>query len=311
MLAQPKIIPGGIYPPIPTFFDADEVIDTVTLQHHIRRLATTGIAGYVVMGSNGEAVHLSSDERATVISTTRDVLRAMNMELPIIAGCGAQSTRQTLEYCQQAATQGADFALVLPPAYYPGRMDERALHAHYRAVADGSPLPVIIYNMPASAAGINLKADFICALAEHANIVGVKDSSGDVAKLMQIVSQVEPTFKVFAGSADVLLPGLLGGAVGAVAALANIFPRTVCRVQTLFEQQRFAEARQLQSSLIVANTAVTTRYGVAGLKAALVHCAGYGGFPRLPLQPLTTQEQDTLLQIISAIPREDEVISTK
>jgi 4-hydroxy-2-oxoglutarate aldolase len=190
-------------------------------------------------------------------------------------------------------------------------MDERALHAHYRAVADGSPLPVIIYNMPASAAGINLKADFICALAEHANIVGVKDSSGDVAKLMQIVSQVEPTFKVFAGSADVLLPGLLGGAVGAVAALANIFPRTVCRVQTLFEQQRFAEARQLQSSLIVANTAVTTRYGVAGLKAALVHCAGYGGFPRLPLQPLTTQEQDTLLQIISAIPREDEVISTK
>lgn len=306
MLTQPKIIPGGIYPPVPTFFRADEVLDTGTLRHHIRRLAGTGIAGYVVMGSNGEAVHLSSDERAEVISTTHDVLSEMGLALPIIAGCGAQSTRQTLEYCHQAAAQGADFALVLPPAYYPGRMDERALKAHYQIVAAASPLPVIIYNMPASAAGINLKADFICALAEHPNIVGVKDSAGDVSKLMQIVSQVKSDFKVFAGSADVLLPALLGGAVGAVAALANIFPRTVCRVQTLFEQQRFEEARQLQSSLIVANTAVTSRCGVAGLKAALDSTVGYGGFPRLPLQPLTAQEQDTLLQIISAIPREDE-----
>jgi 4-hydroxy-2-oxoglutarate aldolase len=307
MSTQRKIIPGGIYPPVPTFFEIDEGFDRATLQRHIRRLATSGIAGYVLMGSNGEAVHLSTDERALVISTTKEVLSAMGKELPLIAGCGAQSTRQTVAYCQQAAEQGADFALILPPAYYPGRMDERALSAHYRAVADASALPVLIYNMPASAAGINLKADFVCALAEHPNIVGVKDSSGDVSKLMQIVSQVDASFKVFAGSADVLLPALVGGAVGAVAALANIFPHAVCRVQALFEQNLLEEARVLQSSLIPANTAVTSRYGVAGLKAALAYTAGYGGAPRLPLQALTEQEHDVLLRIISAIPREDEM----
>lgn len=302
MPAQSTILPGGIYPPVPTFFDAEQRLDLATQQRHLRRLASSGIAGYVLMGSNGEAVHLDSDERAQLLAASYEtVVRGIEQPLPIIAGCGAQSTRQTIANCEQAARHGASFALVLPPSYYPRRMDEAALRAHYRAVADASPLPVLIYNMPSSAAGINLSVDLILELGQHPNITGIKDSSSDIVKLSHLVAHAEPTFQVFAGSADILLPALVGGAIGAVAALANVFPRTVCRLQTLFEQEKIEEARILQARLIPANSAVTSKYGVAGLKAALEHCVGYGGLPRLPLQPLTSQEQQGLLTAVNPL----------
>ncbi|GCE17760.1 dihydrodipicolinate synthase family protein [Dictyobacter kobayashii] len=302
MPGQATILPGGIYPPVPTFFDPDQQLDLLTLQRHLRRLETSGVAGYVLMGSNGEAVHLDNEERARLLAASYETaVRSADNPLPLIAGCGAQSTRQTIAYCEQAAHYGASFALILPPSYYPRRMDDVALRAHYWAVADASPLPILIYNMPSSAAGINLSVDLICALAEHPNIVGVKDSSSDIVKLMQLVARAEPTFRIFAGSADILLPALVGGAIGAVAALANVFPRTVCRLQALFEQEKIEEARILQAQLIPANSAVTSKYGVAGLKAALEHCVGYGGVPRLPLQPLTQHEQQALLSTLTPL----------
>ncbi|HEX4715827.1 MAG TPA: dihydrodipicolinate synthase family protein, partial [Ktedonobacteraceae bacterium] len=134
----------GIYPPLPTFFDAQEELDLSTYRQHIRNLAHTGIAGYVVMGSNGESVHLNGDERVQVIEVARE---AAGTQALIVAGCGEQSTRATLENCQRSARAGADLALVLPPFYFKGRMNEPALLAHYRAIADASPLPVVIYNM--------------------------------------------------------------------------------------------------------------------------------------------------------------------
>jgi 4-hydroxy-2-oxoglutarate aldolase len=309
MPTQYTVVPGGIYPPIPTFFDDEEQLDLVALQQHIRRLAQSDIAGYVLMGSNGEAVHLTSDERVRLLEMAREVIGSTGRDFPIVAGCGAQSTSMTVAYCEQAARSGADFALILPPSYYRGRMNSQALLAHYQLVADASPLPVLIYNMPASAAGIDLSADFICELAQHPNIIGVKDSSGSVSKLAQVVARVEPTFRVFAGSADVLLPALVSGAVGAVSALANIFPQAVCRLQELFQQEKLEEARILQGRLIPVNAAVTTIYGVTGLKAALEHLYGYGGYPRLPLQALTSEEQTALIKIISTLPREDEAES--
>jgi len=153
---------------------------------------------------------------------------------------------------------------------------------------------VLIYNMPANTAGLDLDAPTICVLAEHANILGVKDSAGNIAKLAQIVASVPKTFKVFAGSASYLLPALLVGAAGAVSALANIFPQEVCAVQALFDAGQLDEARSLQSRLIPANNAVTTIYSIPGLKAALELTAGYGGLPRMPLLPLTAQERRTL-----------------
>ena len=293
-----NIVPGGIYPPLPTFFDSQEELDLDTYQRHISRLADSGITGYVVMGSNGEAVHLSTDERAQVIKAAR---QAAGPHAQIMAGCGEQSTRATIRNCEQAARNAADAVLVLPPFYYKGRMDNTALIAHYRTVADNSPLPLLIYNMPGNTAGLDLDAGTICALAEHPNIIGVKDSAGNMAKLAQIVAQTPAHFSVFAGSAGYLLPALVVGAVGAVAALANIFPREVCRVQELFKMGQLEEARILQARLAPANTAVTTTYSVAGLKAGLELTAGYGGRPRSPLQPLTRQERVQLEKILDRV----------
>src|SRR5436305_8274690 len=220
-------LPSGIYPPLPTFFTTEDELDLATLRRHMLRVADSGIAGYVLMGTNGEAVHLTDDERTQIIVTAREVLQSSGYSsMPIIAGCGDSSTRATLAHCQQAAHSGADFALVLPPFYYKGRMDSRSLIAHYRAVADSSPLPVLIYNMPASTAGLDLDAATICTLAEHPNIIGVKDSAGNMEKLAQIVAITAEkragSFRVFAGSAGYLLPALAVVAVGVVAALANV-----------------------------------------------------------------------------------------
>ena len=291
------ILPGGIYPPLPTFFDARDELDLATFRQHMQRLARTGIAGYVVMGSNGEAVHLTPDERTQLIEMARD---SAGKNVPILAGCGEQSTRTTVAYCHLAARAGADVALILPPFYFKSRMDAKALLVHYRSVADASPLPIVIYNMPANTAGIDLDAALISTLAEHPNIIGIKDSAGNMAKLAQIVDKAPPQFRVFAGSAGYLLPALSVGAVGAVAALANIFPREVCQLQALFHAGQYEEARRLQARLVPANTAVTSTYNVPGLKAALELTAGYGGRPRSPLQPLTESERGHLAQILKA-----------
>src|SRR6266446_2788296 len=303
------IISEGIYPPLPTFFDAQDELDLATYQRHITNLAKTGIAGYVVMGTNGEAVHLTANERVLVIEAAREVAGS---DALIIAGCGEQATRASIANCHRAAQAGANAALILPPSYYKSQMDQRALVAHYRAIADSSPLPIVLYNMPASAAGLDLDAATICLLAEHTNIVAVKDSAGNIAKLAQIVAQTPASFRVFAGSAGYLLPALSVGAVGAVAALANIFPRQVCRVQELFTARHLEEARLLQAGLVAANTAVTTTYGVPGLKAALELTAGHDGllradcgYLRSPLQPLTEPERTQLLKIIQNIPQLD------
>jgi 4-hydroxy-2-oxoglutarate aldolase len=296
-----KIVRDGIYPPLPTFFDRREDLAPVLLQQHVKWLLHSGIAGYVVMGSNGEAVHLDEGEREQVLDSVREA-RGSEEALPIIAGCSALSTRTTIRYCQLAAKHGADFALVLPPVYYRGRMNAHTLRHYFEAVADASPLPLVLYNMPANTAGVDLDADTIIALAAHENIVGVKDSSGNVSKLAQVIASVPTSFKVFAGSADFLLPTLAVGGAGAVAALANVFPRQVCRIQSLFLAGKLDEARALQAQLIPINTVVTTGYGVAGLKAALDAMGHNGGLPRSPLQALTEKESHHLQQVISTLP---------
>jgi 4-hydroxy-2-oxoglutarate aldolase len=294
-----EVIPDGIYVPVPTFFDVNENLDLATLRQYIHALNPSGVAGYVAMGSNGESVHLSSDERVQVIETVREVA---GPDVPILAGCGEQSTRATIANCHRAAHSGADAALVLPAFYFKSRMNNAALLAHYRAVADSSPLPVIIYNMPGNAAGIDVDVATICALAEHTNIIGVKDSSGNLAKMAQVVAATSLSrFRVFAGSAGYLLPALAVGAAGAVAALANIFPREVCRVQELFKAGQLENARILQARLAPANTAVTATYNVPGLKAALELVAGYGGNPRSPLLPLSPQERTQLAAILEGV----------
>lgn len=287
---------AGIYPPIPTFFDGREDLDLATLREHLKRLKAAGIANIVALGSNGEAVHLDLDERRQVIATVREVMGA---EAQVLAGVGDNSTRGTLALCDLAAEAGADVALALPPHHYRPRMDGFALRAHYLAVADGSPLPVMIYNMPANAAGIDLDAETVIALSTHPNIIGLKDSSGNVTKMAQVVADARKGFVVLAGSAGFLLPALAIGARGAIAALANIAPRECLRLMALWQEGKLEEARALQARLIPVNTAVTSGFGVAGLKAALEFVAHYGGAPRRPLPPLNEGERVRLRGLLA------------
>jgi 4-hydroxy-2-oxoglutarate aldolase len=287
---------NGIYPPVPTFFDEDEALDLATLREHIRRLRQSGITRFVALGSNGEAVHLDPDERRAVIATIRE---AAGAEGQVVAGAGTDSTHGTVALCRLAAEAGANAALVLPPHYYRDRMTKAAIAAHFHAVADESPLPVVIYNMPANAAGLDVDAETAIALSLHPNISGIKDSSGNIAKMAEIAAGAREGFRVLAGSAGFLLPALVVGAVGAVAALANVAPRECLRLRALFEEGNLDEARALQARLVAPNTAVTSGFGVAGLKAALHFVAHYGGNPRRPLAPLDEGERVRLRAILA------------
>lgn len=295
-MTNATIEPGGIYPPVPTFFHEDESLDLATMRTHIERLREKGVTNIVALGSNGEAVHLDRDERRAVIAAIRE---AAGAEAQILAGAGGQSTRETIALCELAAEAGADVALILPPSHYGGKMGMPVQRAHMLAVADASPLPVMVYNMPANAAGIDLDAETIITLSAHPNIIGVKDSSGNVAKMAEIAASAHEGFVVLAGSAGFLLPAMVIGARGAVAALANVAPRECLQLISLYQEGALAEARALQARLIPVNTAVTSGYGVAGLKAALQFVAHYGGEPRRPLAPLGEGERVRLRSLLA------------
>lgn len=287
---------GGVYPPVPTFFHEDESLDLETLRTHIARLREKGVTNIVALGSNGEAVHLDRDERRAVIAAIRE---AAGAQAQILAGAGGQSTRETVALCQLSAGAGADVALILPPSHYGGKMGMAVQRAHFLAVAEESPLPVMVYNMPANAAGVDLDAETLIALSVHPNIIGVKDSSGNVAKMAQVVAEARQGFTVLAGSAGFLLPAMVVGAKGVIAALANIAPRECLRLVEVIERGDLVEARALQARLIPVNTAVTSGYGVAGLKAALTFTAHYGGEPRRPLAPLGEGERARLRSLLA------------
>ena len=287
---------AGVYPPVPTFFDDSEDLDLPTLRDHIARLRRQGIANFVALGSNGEAVHLDPDERRRVISTIRE---AAGSQAQVLAGAGALSTRESIVLCRLAADSGADIALVIPPGHFRGQMSSAALVAHYHAVADASPLPVFLYNMPGNTAGIDLDAETVISLSAHPNIIGIKDSSGNVVKLAEIAAGAAEGFTLLAGSAGFLLPALLVGATGVIAALANIAPRECLELLAFWERGELQAARALQARLIPVNTAVTSGYGVPGLKAALQIVAHYGGDPRRPLLPLGEEARLRLRSLLA------------
>ncbi len=286
----------GVFPPIPTPFDADGNLLLDKLKSNIVLWNKTGLHGYVVLGSNGEAVMLTDAERAALWQAARD---AIPRDKLFLAGAGVESTRNCIALAKRAAELGADAAMFVTPNYYKAEMKPPALINHYRAIADASPIPVILYNMPV-ATGIDLDAATVIALAEHPNIVGIKDSSGNVAKFGDIVRAVRSDFSVIAGSGSYLYPALCVGAKGAVAALANVAPRECLAMYDAFHAGRHDDARALQLKMIPLNAAVTTRWNIPGLKAALeeLHQGYYGGAPRLPLRPLGDDDRHALRQMM-------------
>ncbi len=285
---------AGVFPPIPTPFDEEENILFDRLEENLERWGGLPLGGYVVGGSNGEFVSLSQVE---CIEVLRRVCAQVGPGRLIVAGSGLHSTRETLKQTQAMAEVGAHAALVITPSYYKGRMESQALINHFRAIADHAPIPVVLYNVPANT-GINMGADTIVPLSEHENIIGLKDSAGDVAKIAEIILRAPPDFQVLAGSASFLLGALAVGAVGTISALANLAGESLASLIELFHGGKLEQARVLQQRLVRPNAAVTSRFGVAGLKYALDLLGFYGGPPRSPLLALDSDQKVEIRTIL-------------
>jgi len=280
----------GCFPPIPTPFDADGRVDHDRLALNLEKWQDTPLTGFAVLGSNGEAVMLKAEEK---IETWRTSGQAIDSDHLFIAGTGCESTVETLDLTEKAGELGADAAMVVTPHYYKPRMDHTALFNHYSRVADGSPIPIILYNVPAFT-GIDLGAEIIVELSRHPNIIGLKESSGNVVKIGQVVGSADHTFQVLAGSGSFLLPALTVGARGCVAALAAVAPHALAELMESFHKGEMETAREIQLRLIPPNAAVTTRFGIPGLKAALDLIGMYGGPVRGPLLPLDRDQESEL-----------------
>ncbi|KAJ8509133.1 hypothetical protein ONZ45_g8658 [Pleurotus djamor] len=270
--------PPGFYVPAVLFFDKNEEFDFPSIKSHVLRLAEGGVTGILVQGSNGEAQHLSHEERKEAIKFTRQTLDENGFQnVLVIAGTGAQSTRETKKLCVDAKEAGASHVLVLTPSTWPPQMTKENILRFHREVADASPIPTMIYNFPTVTAGQDLDSDTIAILAEHPNIVGTKLSCGNMGKLHRLASTFPSTeFAVFAGRSDLFLQGLLSGSAGTIAASVNLFPKIHKQLYTLFKEGNLKEAMELQAKLGHADWAVGRVGGIGGIKAVVGKHFGYG-----------------------------------
>ncbi len=283
----------GIFSPIATPFLNNEV-SYEKLKENLNKWNETGLGGYVVLGSNGEPVFLTRNEKLKLIEITKENISG-NKKL--IAGTGTDSIKETIELSNEAANRGADAALILIPSYFKGQMKDEAFIRYFTEIADNIKVPLLIYNVP-KFTGINIEAETVTKLAEHKNIIGLKNSSENVAHLSEIIYQTPDEFIVLAGTASILYPGLCMGAVGGVLALANVAPAECIMIQKYFEEENYSAAQQLQMRMLAPNKAITAKYGVPGLKAAMDLTGYFGGEPRRPLKKLNESQTNDIRSIL-------------
>ncbi|PYQ68782.1 MAG: dihydrodipicolinate synthase family protein [Acidobacteria bacterium] len=276
------MILSGVFAPIPTPFDEDDRVDTRRLRAALERWVAGPLAGFVVLGSNGEAVFLDDFEADRVVVAARE---AIPRGRPFIVGTGRESTQAAVRATKRAAEHGADFVLVRTPGFFKNQMTTEAFVRHYTAVADASPVPVLLYNFTALT-GVNLLPAAVHQLATHPNIVGMKESGGDIAQIAELVSGTPDNFHVLAGTLSTFYAALSVGCAGGILAPASVVPHACVRLFELTREGRRDEARALQQQLAPVARILGATYGVPGLKAAL-NLAGIDvGVPRPPLAPV-------------------------
>jgi 4-hydroxy-2-oxoglutarate aldolase len=310
----------GILPPLPTPFKADGALDLEALRSNVEKLNATGLTGYLALGSNSEAVHVTPEEASQVFATVKQAAAPGKI---VIAGTGQLSTAATLEMTKRAAAAGCDAALIVTPFYYKNSMTGEAFKKHYFTIADQSPIPVMIYNVPANT-GLNIAPSVVAEIAQHPNVVGIKDSAGDINQIAEMVrltrssvgrneaesrsehpsttaplrSASADEFVVFSGNYGAMLPALSFGVNGGILAVANIAPNACVEIYELFQQGRIAEAGELHLWLLPVARAATSQFGVPGLKAAMDMLGYHGGYPRLPLLPLGASQWPELEKVL-------------
>jgi len=287
----------GIFPPITTPFDDREAIDLAALRFNLARWMKSRVTGVVVLGSNGEAPLVSEEEGFRLVAAARE---AVPRDRVLIAGAGEESTRATIAGARRVADAGADAVLVRTPAYFKTQLTQEVFIRHFTAVADASPVPVIMYNA-APFTGVNLLPPAVARLAEHKNIIGIKETSADIAQVTEFVTVTPPDFQVVVGSLPTLYASLSVGAVGGIVAGANVVPDLCVQLYDLVQEKKHAEALALQRRLTAFARAVTTTFGPGGLKAAM-DLAGYvGGKPRAPLPPATSEAIEIIRKLLAAL----------
>jgi 4-hydroxy-2-oxoglutarate aldolase len=270
----------GIFPPITTPFNTEGEIWKQKLQHNIEKWNLTGLSGYVVCGSTGESVMLTSDEK---IQLWEWVGQWASAEKLLIAGTGVESVRETVALTNRAAEIGYKAAMVRTPHYYKNLINNAAAQMlYFRAVADQTKIPIFIYNWP-QITGVDIPAEAVAELSHHPNIIAIKESSGNLAKLTQMIREVKKGFQVLTGSAPTLAESLAAGASGAVLAFANAAPYATISIWEAHRTREPEAALDWQNRISNAATLVTVKYGVPGLKYAMDLAGYYGGPPRLPL----------------------------
>jgi 4-hydroxy-2-oxoglutarate aldolase len=327
----------GILPPLPTPFKADGALDLEALRSNVEQLNATGLTGYVALGTNSEAVHVTPEEASQVFATVKQAAAPGKI---VIAGTGQLSTAATLDMTKRAADAGCDAALIVTPFYYKNSMTGEALKKHYFTIADQSPIPVMIYNVPANT-GLNVASSIVAEIAQHPNIVGIKDSAGDINQIAETVGltrskrserneatsesehpstaaslrsasahalsdaqhrgragRAASEFAVFSGNFGAMLPSFSFGVVGGILAVSNIAPNECVQIYELFQQGKIVEAGELHLRLLPVARAVTSQFGVPGLKAAMDRRGYRGGYPRLPLLPLEENQRAELEKIL-------------
>ena len=286
---------SGIIPPLPTPFDASGQLDIDGLQRLITDLSPH-VDGFLLLGSNGEAVYLREEERREVIVAARAVIPKHQ---PMLVGTGGEATALVAARNAEAAELGADIVLVLPPHYYQGAMNEAVLRQHYQHLADRSPLPLMLYNIPA-ATTLSLSPALVASLATHPNIGGLKDSSGNLLTLGEILRQVPEDFCVMTGNAPTLVAALAMGAKGGILAVANVVAEVYRRIYQHMQAGELEAARALQLRYNPLALAVTNRFGVPGLKATLRAQGRSAGYPRAPMQDVSAEVQAELQALLEA-----------
>jgi len=305
----PHIPPSGVWVPAVTFFDpCTDTLDLASQKKYYRYLSTAGLAGLVILGTNAETFLLTREERSTLISLARE---AVPPSYPLIAGCGAHSTAQVLEHISDAATAGADYALVLPPAYFGKATTPSVIENFFLDIASRSPLPVIIYNFPGVCNGVDMDSELITRIvrnAANANVVGVKLTCASVGKITRLAATFAPDeFAVFGGQSDFLVGGLAAGSAGCVAAFGNVFPKSIVRVYELWARGEHEEALKLQGKAALAESPV--KAGIAAVKfaSAAVGAAKAAGIegaeeklaPRRPYEPLGEAAKEGIRSVMA------------
>jgi len=288
---------SGIFPALTTPFELDGSVSLAGMKHNIGLYNRTGLAGYVVLGSTGESVLLSREEADQLLSAVKAAAAPGKI---LIAGTGAESTAETIARTKRAAALGYQVALVKTPYYYKPAYRAEHFIAHYRAVADASPIPVLLYSVPVFT-NITLESPEIIALAQHPNIIGIKDSSGSIQRIGEVVAGAPADFQVLTGGAAVLYPALVVGGRGAILALADLLPEKCVELFQHFQHGRHEQARQLQLQLVRASKLVVSENGIAGLKFAM-DLRGYkGGVPRPPLLPLKEEKKNAIAALVAEL----------